>query len=536
MDYLSEVALRTFAQHTKTTIKENSVLKIRRALISVSDKQGIVELAKGLLEFGIEIISTGGTHQILKDAGLAVTKVSDVTGFPEILDGRVKTLHPTIHAGILAALDNPLHVKELSEHHIKPIDLVVVNLYPFEHASMQKDLSLDQVVEQIDIGGPAMVRAAAKNFHHTAVLVNPERYAFLLSELRANSGTISEQTCFELAREAFQHTAAYDALVSSFLGTISSSGKLPDVITLSLHKAHDLRYGENPHQAAALYGKFNTFFRRLHGKELSFNNVLDINSAATICAEYEKPTVVIVKHNNPCGVGSGENLLDAYRKALATDPKSAFGGIVALNRPLDTQTAEAIDDIFTEVIIAPSFADGVIDFLMKKKDRRIIQQTVDVRSARELDIRCVVAGLLVQEQDHRRLTRDDMRVVTKRKPAEQEIESMMFAWRVAKHVKSNAIVYAQRDRTLGIGAGQMSRVDSAKIAVMKAGEAGLNLKGCAVASDAFFPFADGLLEAVKGGATAVVQPGGSVRDDEVIKAADQHNIAMVFTGIRHFRH
>lgn len=536
MDFLSEVALRTLAQHTKTTIKENSLLKIHRALISVSDKQGIVELARGLQEFGIEIISTGGTHQILKDAGIPVTKVSDVTGFPEILDGRVKTLHPSIHAGILAAMDNPLHLKELSEHRIQPIDLVVANLYPFEQATTEKDLSLDQIIEQIDIGGPAMVRAGAKNFRHTAVVVNPERYTFLLNELRANSGAISEQTCFQLAREAFQQTAAYDAVISSFFGTLNANSALPDVITLSLHKAQDLRYGENPHQAAALYGKFNTFFRKQHGRELSFNNILDINAAATICAEFEKPTAVIVKHNNPCGVGSSEKLREAYAKALATDSKSAYGGILAFNRPLDMETAEAIDEVFTEVIIAPSFSNGILDFLMKKKDRRIIQQTVDVRSTRELDIRRVIAGLLVQEQDHRRLTRDDMRVVTKRKPTEQETEAMMFAWRVAKHVKSNAIVYAQRDRTLGIGAGQMSRVDSAKIAVMKASEAGLDLRGCAVASDAFLPFADGLLEAVKGGATAVVQPGGSVRDDEVIKAADQHNIAMVFTGIRHFRH
>jgi len=536
LDTLTQLKAPTFDLHTLSSTREESLLKIRRALLSVSDKRGIVELAKTLHQFGVELISTGGTYQTLKDAGVAVKSVSDVTEFPEILDGRVKTLHPSIHAGILAAADNPLHLKQLHEHHIELIDLVVVNLYPFEQTISQANVTLEQAIEQIDIGGPAMVRAAAKNYRHTVVLVNPERYPLLLEEMLKNDGAVSHQTRFELAREAFQHTAMYDTIIATYLSTLQSSGKLPEVVTISMKKSDMLRYGENPHQAGALYGKFNAYFKKLHGKELSYNNILDINAAALLCAEFEKPTAIIVKHNNPCGVGSGETLLDAYRFALATDPKSAFGGIVALNRPLDMTTAEAISDIFTEVIVAPSYLSGVLDFLMKKRDRRLIQQMIDVRSAKEFDIRGVIAGLLLQEQDQRRITRDDLRLVTKRKPTEEEFDAMIFAWRVAKHVRSNAIVYAQRNRTLGIGAGQMSRVDSAKIAVMKATEAGLELAGCVAASDAFFPFADGLLEAVKAGATAVIQPGGSVRDEEVIKAADEHNVAMAFTGVRHFRH
>lgn len=381
-----------------------------------------------------------------------------------------------------------------------------------------------------------MVRAAAKNHRHTVVVVNPDRYSLLMEEMAKNNGAVSAQTRFELAREAFQHTAAYDTMIASYFSGLHSSQPLPDVITLTMRKSNELRYGENPHQLAALYGKFNNYFKKLHGKELSYNNILDINAATLLCAEFEKPTAVIVKHNNPCGVGSGETLLEAYKKALATDPKSAFGGIVTVNRTLDVGTAEAINEIFTEVIIAPSFADGVLDLLMKKKDRRLIQQLIDIRSAKAFDVRGVIGGLLLQEQDQHRIERDNLRIVTLRKPTEEEFEALIFAWRVAKHVRSNAIVYTRKDRTLGVGAGQMSRVDSAKIAVMKAAEAGLDLAGCAVASDAFFPFRDGLLEAIKGGAACVIQPGGSVRDEEVIQAADQHSVAMVFTGIRHFRH
>jgi phosphoribosylaminoimidazolecarboxamide formyltransferase / IMP cyclohydrolase len=516
--------------------KEGVSLRVRRALISVSDKRGIVELAKALRQYGIEIISTGGTHQTLKDAGVAVKSVSEVTGFPEILDGRVKTLHPAIHAGILAATDNPLHLKQLREHHIEPIDLVVANLYPFEQTITRENVTLDQAIEQIDVGGPTMVRAAAKNHRHTVVIVNPDRYQSLIEEMANNEGAVSFQTRFELAREAFQHTATYDTMIASYFSGLQSDTALPDVVTLSMKKSEELRYGENPHQSAALYGKFNTFFKKLHGKELSYNNILDINAAALLCSEFEKPTVVIVKHNNPCGVGSGDTLFDAYKKAFATDTKSAFGGIVCVNRSLDAATAASINEIFTEVVVAPSYADGVLDLLMKKRDRRLIQQVIDIRSAKALDVRGVIGGLLLQDQDQHRILRESMHVVTKRKPTEEELEALIFAWRVAKHVKSNAIVYTRKDHTLGIGAGQMSRIDSAKIAVMKATEAGLDLAGCAVASDAFFPFADGLLEAVKGGAISVIQPGGSVRDEEVIKAADEHKVAMVFTGIRHFRH
>ena len=536
MDTLTRLKVPTLNDQALGEIKEEALLKVRRALISVSDKRGIVELAKALRQFGVEIISTGGTHQALKEAGVEAKSVADVTGFPEILDGRVKTLHPAIHGGILAASDNPLHVKQLHEHRIEPIDLVVVNLYPFEQTIASEHITVDEAVEQIDIGGPAMLRAAAKNFRHTVVVVNPERYPSLIDELTKHGGAVSPKMRLALARDAFQHTATYDAVIAQYFGRLQSSENLPEVVTLSMRKAESLRYGENPHQAAALYGRFGEYFKKLHGKELSYNNILDINAAALLSAEFEKPTAVIVKHNNPCGVGSGETLLEAYRKAVSTDSKSAFGGIVIVNRVLDQETAEAINDIFTEVIIAPDFADQVLPFLMKKRDRRLIQQTIDLRSANALDVRSVTEGLLVQEQDQRRIGRENLRVVSLRKPTEDEFEAMLFAWRVAKHVRSNAIVYTRSDRTLGIGAGQMSRVDSAKIAVLKAAEAGLSLAGCSVASDAYFPFADGLLEAVKGGATSVIQPGGSVRDEEVIKAADDHRVAMVFTGIRHFRH
>lgn len=512
------------------------MLKIRRALVSVSDKRGIVEFAKGLTEFGVEIISTGGTFAALADAGVAVKQVSEVTGFPEILDGRVKTLHPTIHAGLLAVLDNPKHVQQLKDHQIEPIDLLVVNLYPFEETIAKESVRLDEAVEQIDIGGPAMVRAAAKNYRHTAVVVNPYRYGVLLEEMREHDGSITAQTRFELASEAFAHTAQYDAMIASYFDNLNPKRDLPERLVISYRKSQTLRYGENPHQSAALYGAFESYFTKLHGKELSYNNILDINAAALLCAEFDAPTAVIIKHNNPCGVGSGETVLEAYEKALETDKKSAFGGIVCVNRPLDPGLAGALNELFLEVVIAPDFEPKALEMLMKKKDRRVIQQRGNVRTIRDYDLRSVVGGVLVQDPDQHRIYPDQLKVVTRRKPTDEEMLAMLFAWKVAKHVKSNAIVYARGDRTLGIGAGQMSRVDSSRIAALKASDAGLDLKGCAVASDAFFPFADGLLEAVKVGATAVIQPGGSVRDEEVINAADEHNVAMVFTGIRHFRH
>jgi phosphoribosylaminoimidazolecarboxamide formyltransferase / IMP cyclohydrolase len=512
------------------------LLKIRRALISVSDKKGIVEFAKGLKEFGVEIISTGGTFTALKNAGIDVKSVSDVTGFPEILDGRVKTLHPTIHGGILAVLDNPSHCEQLKKHNIEPIDLVVVNLYPFEQTISAENVKIDDAIEQIDIGGPAMVRSSSKNFKHTAIIVNPNLYGIVLEEMREHDGSLTIQTRFKLACSAFQHTAHYDSVIASYLTGLAPQSTLPDSITLSLKMEQHMRYGENPHQSAALYGKFGEHFQKLHGKELSYNNILDINAAALLCAEFDEPTVVIVKHNNPCGVASDAVLIEAYKKALATDTKSAYGGIVCVNRPLDRSTAETVNEIFTEVIIAPEYERGVLEFLTKKKDRRLIKQTTNLRKVRELNTRSVIGGMLVQEPDQHRIHPSELKIVSKRKPTDEEMKALLFAWRVAKHVRSNAIVYTSGDRTLGIGAGQMSRVDSSKIAAMKAADAGFDLHGCAVSSDAFFPFADGLMEAVKVGATAVIQPGGAMRDEEVIKAADEHDLAMVFTGIRHFKH
>ncbi len=513
------------------------LLTIKRALISVSDKTGIVEFAKTLERFGVEILSTGGTLTALRDAGVKATPVSEVTGFPEILDGRVKTLHPKIHAALLAVGDNEDHRRQLKDLHIEPIDMVVVNLYPFQQTVARDGVTLDDAVEQIDIGGPSMLRAAAKNYRYKAVLAHPSSYASVAAELEANGGALSEPTRFLLARQVFQHTATYDAVIASYLGSQNGAEHgMPETFSLALPKTEALRYGENPHQKAALYGTFHRFFEKLHGKELSYNNIVDIQAAAELLEEFSEPTVAIIKHTNPCGVGSGRTLEEAYVKAFATDTKSAFGGIVAVNRPLGSEAARFIDKVFTEVIIAPAFGDGVLEFLQRKKDRRLIRQNAPVRSERRNEIKTIAGGLLLQTPDDLTFRPDQLRVVTRREPTEEERAAMMFGWSVAKHVKSNAIVYSRADRTIGIGAGQMSRVDSSRIAVLKATDMGLDLKGTAVASDAYFPFADGLLEAVRAGATAVIQPGGSVRDAEVIKAADDNSIAMVFTGIRHFRH
>ncbi|MDH4068971.1 MAG: bifunctional phosphoribosylaminoimidazolecarboxamide formyltransferase/IMP cyclohydrolase [Ignavibacteria bacterium] len=510
--------------------------QIRRALISVSDKRGLVEFAKGLQALGVEIVSTGGTASALREAGVAATLVSEVTGFPEILNGRVKTLHPRIHAGLLALADRKEHTEELREHGIQAIDMVVVNLYPFEQTVARNGIALDDALEQIDIGGPAMLRAAAKNIRHKAVIVDPDSYPGVLAEMKANGCAVSEETCYLLGQQVFRHTAGYDAAIAGYLDRKSPSGALPAAFGISVKKEADLRYGENPHQKGALYGKFGSVFQQLHGKELSFNNIVDLTAAARLVAEFDEPTAAIIKHTNPCGVGSASTPAGAYEKALATDSKSAFGGVVALNRPPDAEVASMINAIFTEIIVAPDFSEEALRLLRKKKDRRLVKITSDLRTLNEYDVRSVPGGVLVQEQDTRRVAEQDLTIVTKRKPAKDELRAMMYAWRVAKHVKSNAIVYAGPDRTLGIGAGQMSRVDSSSIAAKKAVEAGLSLAGSAAASDAFFPFADGLLEAVKAGSTAVIQPGGSVRDDEVIAAADEHGIAMAFTGIRHFKH
>ncbi len=514
------------------------MIKIRRALISVSDKTGVIELAKSLEQLGVEIISTGGTHSLLHEHSVNARPVSEVTNFPEILDGRVKTLHPKVHGALLGNPANPSHRRQMEDLEIEPIDMLVINLYPFEETIRRNGVTLEEALEQIDIGGPAMLRAAAKNYKCKAVATKPSQYPSIIAELERNDGNLSEETCFALAQEVFRTTSYYDSVISGFLG--QKNGKrespLPSELNIRLPKAETLRYGENPHQAGALYGDFGKYFEKLHGKELSFNNILDISASAELIAEFAEPTAVINKHTNPCGVGSDRTLSEAYRKALATDCKSAFGGIVAVNRPLDMDTAKAINEIFAEVIIAPEYPEDVLEFLKKKKDRRLMLQRGEINSIKDFDVRKVAGGFLVQQADRIQLNSDQLKVVTKRKPTEEEMAAMLFAWKVVKHVKSNAIVYAQPDRTLGVGAGQMSRVDSSKIAAMKTTEAGLSLKGCAVASDAFFPFADGLLEAVKVGATAVIQPGGSVRDEEVIRAADENGVAMVFTGIRHFKH
>ncbi len=516
-----------------------NLIPIKRALISVSDKTGIVDFAKQLQRWKIEIVSTGGTLKVLREAGVNAISVSEVTGFPEILDGRVKTLHPKIHAGLLAISDNPDHQRHLKELGIDPIEMVVVNLYPFEQTIARDQITVDEAVEQIDIGGPSMLRAAAKNYKYKIAVSNPSQYRTILAELESNNGSISENTRFQMAKEVFRQTSRYDAAISNYLDgllTHTAEKVLPEVFSVNFQKADELRYGENPHQRAAIYGDFQKYFEKLHGKELSYNNIVDIQAAAELAQEFSGPTVVIIKHTNPCGVGTGKSLAEAYEKAFAADSKSAFGGIVAVNHPLDIATAQLIDKVFTEVVIAPKFDDGVLEFLKKKKDRRLIKQNISRQAHSGFILKHVTGGVLVQTPDDVTINQDNLKVVTKRSPTNEEHAAMMFGWKVAKHVKSNAIVYSRSDRTIGIGAGQMSRFDSSRIAVMKAHEAGLDLKGTAVASDAFFPFADGLLEAVKAGATSVIQPGGSVRDAEVIKAADDNNIAMIFTGIRHFKH
>jgi phosphoribosylaminoimidazolecarboxamide formyltransferase / IMP cyclohydrolase len=510
---------------------------IHRALISVSDKRGLIEFARELQSMNVEIISTGGTLSTLHSHGINAIAVSTVTHFPEILDGRVKTLHPKIHGGLLAVADNERHQQQLQEHEIETIDMVVVNLYPFEQTIARNGIPLDEAIEQIDIGGPAMIRSAAKNFTHKVVIINPDRYAAILDEMKTNNGNVSEATCLTLAKEVFRHTSSYDAVIADYLDHVGrGNDALPSLFHISLRKEMDLRYGENPHQRASLYGNFGSLFEKLHGKDLSYNNIVDISAAAALINEFDEPTVAIIKHTNPCGVGTGATITEAYSRALATDPKSAFGGIIAANRLLDLPAAEAMNQLFCEVIIAPAFADGVLDFLRKKRDRRLIRITGTSGSLNELDLKKVPGGVLVQEPDRTMTRRNDLRIVTKRQPTDQECAAMLYAWKVAKHVKSNAIVYATSDRTIGIGAGQMSRVDASRLAVQKAREAGLPLESTAVASDAFFPFADGLLEAVNAGSTAVIQPGGSVRDEEVIRAADLHDIAMAFTDIRHFKH
>jgi phosphoribosylaminoimidazolecarboxamide formyltransferase / IMP cyclohydrolase len=515
--------------------------KIQRALLSVSDKTGLVPFAKSLVAAGVELISTGGTAKALRDAGLAVKDISEHTGFPEMLDGRVKTLHPKVHGGLLYIRGNEAHETAVKEHNILPIDLVVVNLYPFEATVAKPDVSLHDAIENIDIGGPSMLRSAAKNHDSVTVVVDPLDYDEVANQVSEGGNTTLELRR-KLAAKVYARTAAYDAAIASHLQTVFSSRSstgLPETLTISAPIAQSLRYGENPHQAAALYGKFNEFFQQLHGKELSYNNILDLTAAAALIAEFdgESPTLAILKHTNPCGVGQGPSLREAWDRAFATDKQAPFGGIIAVNQPLDAACAEAIAEIFSEVIVAPDFSPEALAILQKKKNLRLLKVLKPILAATAREVRSVGANsFLVQERDSKMTAAVDLKVVTRRKPTDAELHAMLFGWRVVKHLKSNAILYCAEDRTLGVGAGQMSRVDSSRIAVLKAGEAKLSLGGSVVCSDAFFPFADGLIAAAEAGATAAIQPGGSVRDEEVIKAADERGMAMAFTGTRHFRH
>jgi phosphoribosylaminoimidazolecarboxamide formyltransferase/IMP cyclohydrolase len=518
--------------------------KIRRAILSVSNKSGIVSFAKGLTQMGVEILSTGGTAKTLREQGISVIDISDYTGFPEMLDGRVKTLHPKVHGGLLGQRSKSEHVKKMKEHGILPIDLVAVNLYPFEATVAKEGCSLEEAIENIDIGGPTMLRSAAKNYPDVTVVVDPNDYAPVLSELK-EKGEISIETNFRLAKKVFQHTARYDGAISNYLGQIEGGKKVyefPETFTFQVSKAQELRYGENPHQKAAFYHEYlvsepsvsNAL--QIQGKELSFNNILDIDSAFETVKEFEEAATVVIKHNNPCGVAiSSKSIADAYRKARDCDPVSAFGGVVGFNRVVDKETAKEMVQIFLEAIIAPGFDPEALEILKTRKDLRILQvPPLTPSSLREgFDLRKVVGGLLVQDRDLGRVPVEQWKVVTRRKPTEEERRAMAFGWKVAKHVKSNAIVLVREDRTIGIGAGQMSRVDSTRLAVMKAQS---STKGTALASDAMFPFRDGVDTGAEAGATAIIQPGGSIRDDEVIAAADEYNMAMVFTGMRHFRH
>ena len=514
--------------------------QIKTALISVSDKTGIVDFSKKLVELGITIFSTGGTAKLLSENNITVKNVSDLTNFPEIMDGRVKTLHPAVHAGLLADLENPEHTKTLEKHQINSIDLLVVNLYPFEKVLRNADENFDTVsknlIENIDIGGPTMLRSAAKNYRWSAVVVNPKHYDKILEHLQKNN-SIPEDFRLLLAGEVFNHTAHYDAIIAGYFNAVNKID-FPETLTVSYSKAQDCRYGENPHQPAAVYGNFISQFEKLHGKELSYNNVMDINAICELILEFEKPTVAIVKHTNPCGVASADNFVDAYKLAFATDTVSPFGGIVALNGSVDKGFAEEIHSLFTEVIIAKSFSDDALEILTKKKDRRLVTANfAQIRKSMNYNFRSIPDGMLYQKADLELYSKEnELKIVTEKKPTVEEMENLLFAWKVVKYVKSNAIVYAKNNRTLGIGAGQMSRVDSSRIAVEKAKISGLDLTNSVMASDAFLPFPDALLEAVNAGATAVIQPGGSVRDEEVIAEANKHGIIMCFTGMRHFRH
>ena len=514
---------------------------IKRALLSVSDKSGLLPLAQALVKAGIELISTGGTARALREAGLQVTDLSAYTGFPEMLDGRVKTLHPKVHGGLLYVRGNAQHEAAVRQHGIEAIDLVVVNLYPFEATVARPGVTLHEAIENIDIGGPSMLRSAAKNHESVTVVVDPGDYAEVAEQIQSH-GETSLELRRRLAAKVYARTAAYDAAIAAHLHKAfekPATNQVPAALSIQAPLAQPLRYGENPHQLAALYGGFRDYFEQLHGKELSYNNILDLTAGAKLIEEFsgEAPTLAILKHTNPCGAAQGASLREAWEKAFATDRQAPFGGIIAVNRALDGEVAEAIAEIFSEVIVAPDFTEQALSILRKKKNLRLVKLLRSTISDQAWELRSVGAGsFLLQQPDAAQPGTEEWKTVSRRQPTPAERQAMSFGWRVVKHVKSNAIIYAGSDRTLGIGAGQMSRVDASRLAVWKAGEAGLSLKGSVVCSDAFFPFPDGLIAAAEAGATGAIQPGGSVRDADVIAAADERNMAMIFTGKRHFRH
>ena len=515
--------------------------RIQRAILSVTDKTGLVDFAHKLSALGVELISTGGTAKLLRESGVNVKDISELTGFPEMLDGRVKTLHPKVHGGILHRREDPKHVAAVAEHGIAPIDMVVVNLYAFEKTAAKPGVAFEELIENIDIGGPSMIRSAAKNFHDVAIVTSPSDYDSIADELSRSGGVLSHETKWRLAQKAFATTAAYDSAIASTLERISpdkvqlqESSGFPNTLRFQFHKTLDLRYGENPHQKAAMYsdgsgvGVANA--RQLQGKELSYNNIVDLQAAWDLAQEFDEPVCAIIKHTNPCGTATGKTLAEAYKRALECDPVSAFGGVIGVNRPIDADAAEEMHKLFLEVIAAPAFDEAAKAKFASKKNLRL----VEVKGVNQKWVlKNVSGGLLVQDSDVRPLQDADLKVVTQRAPTPEETRALLFAWKVCKHVKSNAIVYARDGQTVGVGAGQMSRVDSAKIGAMKAQ---LPLKGTVAASDAFFPFPDGVEEIAKAGATAIIQPGGSQRDPEVIEAADRLGLAMLFTGVRHFRH
>jgi len=513
----------------------------KRALLSVSDKTGLVDFARALVEkHGYSLLSTGGTAKALSGAGLPVTEVSDYTGFPEMMEGRIKTLHPKIHGGLLCRRDVPSHMEQAQANDIGMIDLVCVNLYPFEETIAKPGCEFAEAIENIDIGGPSMLRSAAKNHAAVTVVCDPADYSRVLEAMTSEDALASLRR--ELALKVFARTSAYDGAIAQYLTSQQDAPEagailgLPKRLELNYPLAQQLRYGENPHQQAALYGSFHDAFEQLQGKELSYNNIIDITAATYLIGEFQKPTIGILKHTNPCGVASADTLLEAWNQAFETDKQAPFGGIIVANRTVDADLAAAIGSIFSEVIIAPGFTQEARELFAKKKNLRLMVTKDSLHAETLQEVKSVIGGVLLQDRDQKAVDPRSFKVVTKRQPTEEEMAAMLFGWRVVRHVKSNAIVYAAAERTLGVGAGQMSRVDSSNIAVWKAGEAGLPLAGSIIASDAFFPFADGLEAAAKAGATAAIQPGGSVRDEEVIAAADKHDMAMVFTGMRHFRH